>query len=1311
MGLDGAEHDLRAFVPEAVARRAQAWVERKRTAWEEHLRCTVLVADLSGFTALTERLADEGPAGAETLSAIVGDIFGRLADEVAQHRGDVLRYVGDAAICIWEETPDLGPEAAVQLAAAAGLAIQRVMHERSPIAGEQVSARVAIAEGRIRMAFVGGADGRFETLADGDALLRAALLCGEVPSDRVGIDDEAVPLLNDSVLGPTDELPRSVVRPPVDAPGKLPRSAADPALVIPFVPRGVRKRIDAQLSGWIAEFRLLSVVFLSLPSLRDEETNSLADVNAVFGVVQNAVNRFGGSINKFFADEKGHLVLAVWGLPHAVHEDGPARAGAACVAIRDALAALELPFRGGITTGRVFCGLQGGAGRLEYAVLGRVINLAARLMGTAPEGSIVCDEATAREARARLETRPRESVEVKGFATPVAVHSVEALRARKDDARSQGGRLLGREKEIGRVRDALRAAAEGRSSVVILEGDPGIGKSRLIEAALRLADGEGVVTLQGRADAIERTTPMFPWREVFASLLHAERGPESLRAEIEARLAGSRSLELAPLLRDVLTTDLPETDATRQLTAEGRADATLDLMAKLLADRPDAGPLLLILDDGHWFDSASWALAELAARVIPACALLLATRPMAPEPASFERILATPGAERVRLAALGDDLLEDLLQDRLAAERVDPNVVRFVRERSGGNPFFAEQIASTLSEREILAVENGRCFVRGGVDLAALDLPARLEGLIASRIDGLQAQEQLTLKVASVVGRSFPEPAVEAAHPVPQERPRIPGHLHEMTRRDLIEPEPLPQDPTHRFRHVVLQQVAYNLLSFAQRAGLHRSVARWIEARHAADTTPFLGPLAHHWVAAGDVERSIHYLELAGEQALRSFANHEAVLHFEEAIRIGAGVDDGRRAHWHSGLATARLKLADYEGCASEVDRALELRSMFVARSRPALALSLAGQFLRQAWHRLRGGAPVAATDAERERLLQAAALFSHRAEYGFFNSDPLWSLYGIVSNLNLAERGGGRSETAEGYAGVAVIAGIAGINRLARYYSRLAIAAAANAGQSATIAFVHELLAVYHHGQGEWDEVESNVTRAIQMFDEAGDGFRWEGCLAIEEMLHLHRGNTGALADVLERLRVSVFPTGVAQNQAWCAGGLVALDLLLDAPDASRAKAAEDVLSEKLSFAERIFLHGVLAAAWNGLGDRARARDAALSAAATARERPPAVYYLTLPLLWCAETLGELSAAGDDEARRALVAIRRALRGLARLQSVAKPAAELAGAMVAAAAGRRASALRAAGRAEAGAAQSGLIPVELAARRTIAGLENGRSH
>ena len=324
----------------------------------------MLFADLSGFTALTERLA-YGPAGAETLSAIIGDIFGRLVTEVARHRGDVLRFPGDAAICVWEESPDLGPAAAGALAAAAGLGIQRAMRERAPLADEKLTARVAVTEGPARIAFVGGADGRFEALADGDAIARAApalrLGPGRARRDRPGRRAAA----RGRGARATRRLTRTVARSPVPPPGEAPRSDVAPALLAPFVPRGDQMRLEAKQSGWVAEFRRVSVLFVMLPSLGRAGGASLAETDAAFRAVQDCVYRFGGSVNQFLADDKGHVVLAIWGLPHAVHEDDPSRAGAAGVAVRGALGAIGAPFRAGIATGRGFCGLRGHASRLS----------------------------------------------------------------------------------------------------------------------------------------------------------------------------------------------------------------------------------------------------------------------------------------------------------------------------------------------------------------------------------------------------------------------------------------------------------------------------------------------------------------------------------------------------------------------------------------------------------------------------------------------------------------------------------------------------------------------------------------------------------------------------------------------------------------------------------------------------------------------------------------------------------------------------------------------------------------------------------
>jgi hypothetical protein len=211
--------------------------------------------------------------------------------------------------------------------------------------------------------------------------------------------------------------------------------------------------------------------------------------------------------------------------------------------------------------------------------------------------------------------------------------------------------------------------------------------------------------------------------------------------------------------------------------------------------------------------------------------------------------------------------------------------------------------------------------------------------------------------------------------------------------------------------------------------------------------------------------------------------------------------------------------------------------------------------------------------------------------------------------------------------------------------------------------------------------------------------------------MLYLHRGETRKLAGVLERLRASAFPTGVDQNQAWCAGGFVALDLLLDTPTQEHVHSAEDILSERLSFAERIFLNGVNSAAWLKLGDHARARDAALSAAKIARERPPGVYYLFMPLLWCSETLYTLSASGDGETADALRDVAGALRGLARLQSVAEPAAQLAAARAYQQAGKIGRARQSVRRAKSHAKKLGIVPVEKAARSFMGARQEVEKH
>src|SRR5262249_21171709 len=236
--------------------------------------------------------------------------------------------------------------------------------------------------------------------------------------------------------------------------------------------------------------------------------------------------------------------------------------------------------------------------------------------------------------------------------------------------------------------------------------------------------------------------------------------------------------ELAPLLSAVLPVSFPETPRTAHLSGEVRADVLHEVLIALLRRTAPRRPLLLVLADAHWFDSASWALAVLVARRVPALLLVVSSRPAGDQaPREQVQLLRTPHAERLVLDALDGDEVSALAAHSLGADRLPEAADRLIRDRAQGNPFFGEELAYAMREAGLLVVEGRTCRLRDGGDLRTVPFPDSVQGVVASRVDRLEPSLQLTLKVASVIGRVFAFRTLHDVYPLTAERDRLPDNL------------------------------------------------------------------------------------------------------------------------------------------------------------------------------------------------------------------------------------------------------------------------------------------------------------------------------------------------------------------------------------------------------------------------------------------------------------------------------------------------------------------------------------------------------
>ena len=1243
----------------------------------------VLVVDITGFTPLTERLAERGPSGAETLAEVLNESFGAVLGPIRAHGGDVVSFAGDAILAVWRAAT--GPTAdasadTVVAAAASALEGQRALDTRAPVEGVRVRARAGIAAGAMWVAVVGGVRDEWRWVVGGPPLAAAGGAAAKAPPGELVLTADAAAAggLTGSpvdgapdlvVVGAIDDRAEGDDKPSGGAEAAGPAGRPSEDVLAAFLPRELVSRMRAGQTGWLAEFRRLTVVFVGVRGFDGDAPGALDLAQAAFRAAQSIIDRYEGSLNQIVDDDTGLTLVAAWGLPDRTHEDDPVRGALAARAIVDVLAEHGLVAGAGVTTGRAFTGIRGSADRCEYAMVGDVVNLAARLMQSSA-AEVRCDRPTARAARARLAgaglgVGSVGVLELKGKAGGTEAFRIEAETgsAPARPARPPGRRVMvGRDTEWTALSDRVGHFATDRlGGVIAIEGEPGVGKSELL--ARLLAEPPATVRCHvGEADAIEKSTAYYVWRRPLLELLGA--GGSDRRAvetAVRSALADAPALlERASLLEAILPIELAPTPFVAALEADVRADAIRDLAIHLIGAATRGVPRVIVLEDVHWADSSSWALILAVARRVPGVLLVLSTRPMGNlAPPEFGRLLAERGARRIALGPLGAGDVDALVCHALGVEALPPGVGGFIEERAEGNPFFSEQLAYALRDAgHVIVTGRASRLAVGVTDLGELDVPDSVQGVIAGRIDGLSASEQLTLKVASVIGRLFRVGILSEIHPLDAVRGSVVEHLERASGLDLTRLETPDPDLAYLFTHVITQEVAYELLVYAQRRPLHRAVAEWYEAR-VADLEPLVPLLAHHWGRAGVTEKALQYLGRAGEQALQNYANAEALGFLREALAMddaaGRPTAPATRANWQRWTGIALVKSARYREALPHFEACLELLGAPNPRGRVRRGLSVVRHLGLQAWRRIHHGRIPA---AERERALAISECHRYLAEVSYWRDDLPRMVHAMLASLNHAEPAGDSKEGVVAFASVAFLFGLVQLHPVARAYRRLTDAASARVGNPDAAGYAAELEGVYHLVMADWAATHRIAERGIAIFREVGDRMRWHTCHSHVGYAYLHRGQFDLAGANAREAVVALGPEGLVQSRLWSLAAVVACDLAQDRLDIGVVDELERLLGPAVHESDEILLRGLVAKARARAGDSAAALVHALAVAPLVDRFPPPSFHSMLGIEGAAEVLIDRWAAAptDAEARRLARHAITGLRRFGRFNHAARP-------------------------------------------------------
>jgi predicted ATPase/class 3 adenylate cyclase len=619
----------------------------------------------------------------------------------------------------------------------------------------------------------------------------------------------------------------------------------------------------------VAERRQLTVLFCDLvdstrlaAGMDAEDWRAL--VQRYHAAAGEVIGRFGGHVAQYLGDG----VLAYFGWPRA-HEDDAERAVRAGLGIVEAIGP-DLSVRIGIHTGPVVVGEMGGNERRETLAMGDTTNVAARLQAIAEPGTVVLSSATLRLVSGIFHTRDLGEQELKGLAELVRVHqAVQAsgVRSRLDVvAATELTPFIGREQELGLLEDRFAQVAEGNGQAVLIQGEAGIGKSRLVQAFRERIAERAHTWLECRGSAYTQDSAFHPVLELHRQGL-GFRTNEAADGKLDRVAAGLQGVgfdpaETVPVIAALHGVPLGERFTAPNLSPEGMRKKTFALLTEWLLRLGQRQPLVLLLEDLHWMDPSTVELIGRVLEQVPtAPVLLLATyRPDFESPWGARSFLTPMLLSRFTRAQLAD------LVRKAARGRDLPDAwVGEILRRADGVPLFAEELTRTLLDQAPDVVVDGALPVH---------IPETLQDSLMARLDALGPVKELA-QVGSVLGREFSYELLLAVSPLKESE--LQAALRSAVREELFYQRGTPPEATYLFKHALIRDAAYQSMLRTTRQRHHRRVAESLIARmpKVAEDQPEL--VAHHWGEAGDAETAIEWWIRAGERASERAVCDEAV--------------------------------------------------------------------------------------------------------------------------------------------------------------------------------------------------------------------------------------------------------------------------------------------------------------------------------------------------------------------------------------------------------------------------------------------------
>ncbi|MGD2049047.1 MAG: adenylate/guanylate cyclase domain-containing protein, partial [Chloroflexota bacterium] len=680
-------------------------------------------------------------------------------------------------------------------------------------------------------------------------------------------------------------------------------------------------------------------------------------MNEAFEFMVSPIYRYEGTVARLMGDG----FLAFFGAPVA-HEDDPQRAIMAGLDILQDITpfreeireeyGLEFDVRVGINTGPVVVGDIGTDRTLEYTAMGDAINLAARMEETAEPGTIQITADTHRLVAPLFDFESLGAMEIKGKDEPTETYRVLGRKHRPGRLRGIQGLeapIIGRQMELEQLKATFHDLRNGKGQIVMLIGEAGLGKSRLIseiKGLFQQTDGDQISWSESAGIPYETNRPysLFHQRMINDFGLGPDDPPEIAREKIAKGLQNLPPGSPVPAIREAVETLLAveEGGEKSQLEAEALKRELFEAVTQSWKNSAEQTPMVTVFDDLHWSDPAS---IELLSHLLPLVQdvpllILCAMRPVR-QSAGWQLVELANSEfaghyQEFNLQPLSEKDSDALIDSLLSIAELPGEMRRLILKKTEGNPFFVEEVIRTLIDLDIVKRDESGLRWQATQPIEHIDIPDNLQSLLISRIDRLEQETKLTLQMASVIGRSFYYRILDE---IADRIKELSTRLEALQQADLIQESAQIPELEYIFRHELTRDATYETILHRQRRRYHQRVGEAIEDLYPERLADEAHRLAYHFHQAGDRERALIYYTMAGDRAARLYANAEAITYYEHALAfVDETGDHGQIRH----LYISRGRVYEVSGQYDEaMDNYRELEQ--VGRKREDFTLELEG--------------------------------------------------------------------------------------------------------------------------------------------------------------------------------------------------------------------------------------------------------------------------------------------------------------------------------------------------------------------------------